>query len=54
MWNPTLYVEVTRPIPPSSCEPLDHSAQPIVTLVLHQYYTAGCSTITSKDEPEPG
>jgi hypothetical protein len=32
--NPTLQVEVTRSRPPSSREPLEHSAHPIVTLIF--------------------
>jgi hypothetical protein len=52
--TPTLQVGVKRSIPPSSREPLEHSAHPIVTLVLHQYHSAGCMAITSKKRPEPG
>jgi hypothetical protein len=50
----TVKVEGMRYIPPSSHEPLEHSAHPIVTLVLHQYYSAGHRAITSKEGPEPG
>jgi hypothetical protein len=39
---------------PSSCELFEHSAHPIVTLVLHQYYSAERRAITYKEEPEPG
>jgi hypothetical protein len=50
----TLPIEGTRSILPSSRELLEHSVHPIVTLVLHQYYSAGRRTITSKEGPGPG
>jgi hypothetical protein len=52
--TPTLLVEVTRSIPPSSREPFEHFAHPIVTLVLHQYYSTRCMGITSKEGSESG
>jgi hypothetical protein len=52
--TPTLQLEVTRSIPPSSRKPLEHSAHPIVTLVIHQYYSVGRRAITSKEGPKLG
>jgi hypothetical protein len=52
--SPTLQVEDTRFILPSSRELVKYSAHPIVILVLLQYDLDGCRAITSKEGPEPG